>query len=299
MATILERTYEFLNNGIGIIPITFRDKRPDFTLLKDGNSSSWEKYKTSLPNTELLDVWFTHGFHNYGVITGWSNLVVLDFDNYTEWIRWRMWASSKETAAHVANHAYQVKTARGVHVYIRINNQERARKIQNIDIKSMGGYVLGAGSVHPSGAVYTALRETLYFPLVNILSDVLPAALLIHDTSITPHNTQYAANIADPWETASHPKVYTDDLVKKIRKTVRIESFFPNAVSTSANSRWLMTVCPFHDDKNPSFWLDTQRQICGCHTKCTDKPLDVINLFSKLYSVNNTEAIWALAKMLG
>ena len=62
----------------------------------------------------------------------------------------------------------------------------------------------------------------------------------------------------------------------------------------AAGSR-MMIQCPFHDDKTPSFWIDTQRGLCGCHT-CGMKPLDVINLFARLNQVSNQEAIRELGK---
>ena len=53
--------------------------------------------------------------------------------------------------------------------------------------------------------------------------------------------------------------------------------------------RWLTGLCPFHDDKNPSFWIDTKRGLFGCHG-CGARG-DVINLFAKLKGLTVVQAI--------
>lgn len=294
---ILINATKFADLGISVIPILYRDKRPDSSLLpRDTNGqASWEPFKTQLPTLETLRAWFASGQINYGIISGWRDLVVIDFDDAQEYTRWLFWARNNPVSANVANHAYRVRTARGVHVYVRIPHIERTRKIGKIDIKAAGGYVLGPGSTHPSGALYTALTSSFHFPVVSALGDILPASLLLSDATVTTPIPPQSAN-ADIWQRVDHPFTYTEKLIDKLRRDYRVESFFPNAKSSSADGRWFLDVCPFHDDKNPSFWIDTQRQICGCFSGCTPKPLDSINLFAQLYGLTNRDAIRAMTQ---
>jgi DNA primase len=88
----------------------------------------------------------------------------------------------------------------------------------------------------------------------------------------------------------------TTDVVDQIKEYYRLEDFFPQR-SPSGGDFW-MTRCPFHDDKNPSFWLNLEEQICDCHAGCMDKPMDVINLYAALNDLTNREAILMLAKGL-
>jgi len=53
--------------------------------------------------------------------------------------------------------------------------------------------------------------------------------------------------------------------------------------------RFVPAHCPFHDDKEPSFWIDTDRNLWGCHA-CGVRG-DVINLYARLKGLTNTEAI--------
>lgn len=281
---ILQNAVKFLETGIGVIPVAYKDKRPDFRLIQ-----SWEPYKTELPSWDQVKQWFQSGLHNYGVIAGWRNLVVLDFDDMPEYSAWLGWAMAAGGQAQwTAHNAYRVATSRGVHVYIRLPHREKNRKLGKLDIKG-DGYVLGPGSVHPSGAQYTELRATFDFPLVMALSDVLPTPLLL--------NTQPAAAAWTP--TGPRPtRAAGTGLVKRVRDAYHVEDFFPQARNSGGGGRWMLTTCPLHDDHKPSFWIDTQRQICGCFSGCTPKPLDVINLYARMNGLANSEAIWVMRQAL-
>jgi len=280
----------FLHRGIAVIPVKYRDKRP---LLR------WQQYQSQLPTEQELRWWFAKP-RNIGIITGWQGLTVLDFDDMSDYSKWLLWARSQPGPPEwVSWMAYKVVTSRGVHVYIRLPKPERTRRVGKIDIKCRGGYVIGAGSIHPSGAVYTPLTEHFNFPLVANLSDVLPAAVLAdQDLPAGVVNPVVARSVDDPWLLAMLPRSAPPGtgVIDKIRASLSIESFFGNTIATG--DHWLLTTCPLHDDRHPSFWIDTQRQICGCFAGCTPKPLDVINLFARLHSMSNDDAIAILREQI-
>lgn len=296
MCKTSDTAYRFYNLGIGVIPVRFGDKKPDI--------AAWKEFQTSLPTPLELLTWFDTEQRNIGIVTGWRGLTVLDFDRMDIYGRWMLWAKRDRlsTASMVARTAYRVSTSRGVHVYIYLPHTEHNRHMDGIDIKAAGGYVLGEGSVHPTGAIYTALTPGVFIPSVESLSDILPASILLtQDTpgiqTPKPLRSAPSAN-TDPWAVAAAATPITTGMVERIRNSLRVESFFPNAITTSYDGRWRMTQCPLHDDQNPSFWLDTERQICGCHAGCTSRPLDVINLYARLYGLSNRDAILALARMV-
>jgi hypothetical protein len=55
------------------------------------------------------------------------------------------------------------------------------------------------------------------------------------------------------------------------------------------HKRFATCACPFHDDKKPSFWIDQERNLWGCHT--CEISGDVINLYAELEGLNVREAI--------
>lgn len=293
----------FWNRGIAVVPIHYRSKVPEVR---------WKQYQAVPPTMQELEGWFGGStLHNLGIVCGWSGLAVLDFDTMAEYAKWRVWSRRIGGRARiVSEQAYRVRSSRGVHVYIRLAAAEPGRslgKVQvlgRLDVKGKGGYVLGPGSVHPSGAVYTPMQEAWIFPLCAALSDVLPTALLVTHTELPKNVTTPVVGLpveSDPWECALNAGAMGPGAVERVRALWKVEMFFTDLEHTSNDGRWYRCRCPFHDDHDPSFWLDTERQICGCFSSgCSahDRPLDVINLYARLYGLSNTDAIGHLARKL-
>lgn len=274
--------------GVATIPIRYRDKRPAL--------ASWEEYQHRLPSDTELVKWFSRPFTNIAVVVGWRNLVVIDFDADTEYERWQLWLSRKPVYRWIRN-TYQVKTARGMHVYVITAQPASNAKLPGIDVKAQSGYVLAPPSVHPSGHVYTQFSGDL--PVrIEALSDILPAELLAVHTqqpkTVTSAPVPPVVISDDPWSHAEYPLDPDRDLIEQIKERYRIEQFFPRL--RSRHGRWHMTNCPFHDDRNPSFWIDIERQLCGCFAGCTSQPYDVIDLYARMHNLSIPDAIRIMAR---
>jgi len=291
---------QFLDRGIAVIPLRHRGKEPASELM----GGTWERYKSQLPTQYDLRRWLFSEWQNYGVVMGWGNLAVIDFDDPRAYEIWQLWFSQIRGDDIYGGLPYLVKTARGAHVYIRLYGDYQNQRRAGVDLK-VHGYVAGPGCVHPSGAVYTPQNTAYYFPRVFSLDTILPLDLfpLVSESAIERKATLPLAPIAvqkqdyDAFQAASGA-TESADLIKKVKSYVRIESFFPEAVGTSMDGRWLAAVCPFHDDQKPSFWIDARRQICGCHV-CNMKPMDVINLYARMHTLNETQAVSQLAREIG
>lgn len=300
---LLETARYWLNHGIATIPIQYRDKRPAAKLLPSGK---WEGYKTELPTDTELQTWFISSLRNIGLIVGWNNLLVVDFDDIDTYNRWMLWACKMGGLVEmVARRTYQVKTSRGMHVYVFTQNRELNRKLPGIDIKAQGGYVLIPPSIHPSGHVYAAVNEAAHILSINSLADILPSDMLVQAAHETEYRnpgvaaTMQAKHVlqSDPWESALHVPDPTRDMILQVRERHHILDYLPDARRTSRDGRWWRAGCPFHEDSNPSFWVDAQRGICGCFGGCTPKALDVIGLYARLAGVTNRDAILYLARI--
>jgi len=300
MKTLLEYAEKFIKLHIAVIPIRYKDKRPAVSMLPDGK---WEDYKTRLPTDTELQQWFSTRLRNIGVVVGWNNLVVLDFDNLSVYNKWLLWVARKGGWAQViADQTYQVRTARGVHVYVYTKERELNRKLPGIDIKAQGGYVLVPPSIHPSGAVYTSVDDRAEILSIGTLSEILPAELLATSAENTEfQNPGIGAIVAakratgnDPWESAINVPDPTRDMIRQVREHNNLLDWFPDASRTSRDGRWWRAKCPFHADKSPSFWIDVQRGVCGCFSGCTSKPLDVVNLYARLHGCSDREAIFGM-----
>lgn len=289
----LDTAQTFYALEVATIPVHYRKKEPAL--------GSWRPYQTQLPSPPTILSWFSQPM-NIGIVTGWQGLLVLDFDELNTYHRWQWWALRQgrfSLAARIAKTAYRVSTSRGIHVYLWVDTPERNRKLPGIDVKARNGYVLGEGSVHPSGALYQALTPGMIIPRVNTLSDVLPAPILLQSDqkpNVQPlHPPSILSN--DPWSYVDRTTPITTHLVDEIRAKLRITDLLGHTERTSSDGRWLRCQCPLHDDDDPSFWIDTKQGLCGCFAGCTPKPLDVINLYARLHGLSNREAIFALQKV--
>jgi hypothetical protein len=284
----------FLSAGISVIPLHHRSKVPML--------ASWEPYKSQLPTNTEYQSWFATDWNNYGVVAGWCNLVIIDFDNIEYFNIWKLHCNSMWV--NIADVAFKVRTQRGMHVYVTTEtpdcNGKRIAKKGGIDIQAQGKYVVGPGCVHPSGHVYEPIGEMI-FPCVESIEMILPLNLFpsvscddveFHGEPVAfaPINTQY-----DVWDVASGGEM---DLISKVKASVRIETLFSGVERSSADGRWLKALCPFHDDAHQSAWIDVRRQIAGCQV-CGFKPMDVLNVYARMHNMNESAAVGALAAEVG
>lgn len=291
----LENAKQFLSMGIAVIPLRHRGKEPESAMM----GGTWERYKAQLPTEYDLIRWLGSGWQNYGVVMGWNNLAVIDFDNADVF---EIWQGYFKMIRRVYDQPYIVRSARGAHVYITLPGEYQNSKRVGVDIK-VHGYVAGPGSVHPSGVTYTPEATEYQFPEVYDLDTLLPPELF---PPVTPSESQSVVNPLpvvftgqteyDPFEAAG--RANSMDLVSVVKASVRIEDVFPDRIKTSADGRWWAAKCPFHDDKRPSFWIDTRLQLCGCQV-CGMKPMDAINLYARMNHMSESNAVSAMAEKCG
>ena len=284
---------EFLKSGISVIPLHHRSKEPAI--------KAWQPFQTILSTELEINKWLSSDWLNYGVVCGWKNLMVIDFDDTTAFEIWLDYFLLLNKHECIYPMPYIVKTARGAHVYLSVPGGDRANeKRRSVDLK-FHGYVVGPGSVHPNGTQYAAVGE---FQLVEVysLDTILPLELFprvapamcanpMQPVKIVTSHTEYNA-----FQLAS--TAMGADLITRVKQAVRIESLFATTYKTSADGRWLSTLCPFHEDHNPSMWIDTRRQLCGC-ASCNMRPMDLVNLYSRMHNLSNSDAITALARECG
>lgn len=275
--TLLEIAQTWQQNGFSTIPIYYQSKKPMIR---------WRDYQNTPPTELELLQWFPSEMRNIGLITG-NGLVVIDFDVQEVFDYWYRLFPIK---------TYMVKTRRGVHVYVRTKEPAKNYHGSLLDIKAEDGYVLIPPSIHPSGFQYVIKTPP---PILSIekLSDILPEIFTPEPEKILSELsvTQYKSD--DPWEIADGAISIDKTSVTEIRKKISLLNFLPGAESSSRDNRWYITLCPFHEDHTPSFWIDTVRGICGCR-KCNIKEMDVIDLFARLNRISNQESIQELAKMM-
>jgi hypothetical protein len=146
-----------VERGFHVFGLTPKDKIP---------LPGSQGFKDSKPPSDplVLSPWEQDSNRNIGIDLGLSDLCVLDFDKPDSI---PAWLNELKT--------YKVRTAKGVHLYFRGARKTTKLYVNNQvvgDIKSAGGYVLAAGSVHPEGPVYTTIDNSEIAPLPERVNEL-------------------------------------------------------------------------------------------------------------------------------
>jgi len=278
MTEVYSQAKKWVSSQIPVLPIVYQSKRA---------MVEWERYQSTLPTQEELANWFYSTYRNLGVIVG-NGLVVIDFDVQEVFDYWHT-----EFCAKYPQGTFMVKTRRGVHVYIKTQEPAKNHHNELLDVKAERGYVLAPPSVHPSGFAYRILSDN---PILQVekLSDVLPEFYTPEAETINQYyeGANNYQRYSDPFEEADNAREHD---LGAIRERYSMLDFLKGVRRSDRGGRWFVANCPFHDDANPSFWVDTARKVGGCR-KCNIKTMDVINLFGRLNHISNTEAIRRLGE---
>ena len=276
----LDLIFWFVSRGFSVIPCYLGSKIPKI---------KWGKYQRQLPTEGELLSWFRIP-SNAAVVTGTNNLTVIDFDDVNEYLTWSLWAMTDGSpAAHqIFFDSYKVRTARGIHLYTRCTNDVKNLHFGKIDVKGRGGLVTLPGSIHPSGAIYTEY-QTGDFPIWSELSEIFPAETLQLMERIEPARRMIVDRDVTEYSAAQVLDMEVGVNIDDVKRAHKIEDYINDITFTG--DHWGVAKCPFHgEDSHPSMWIDTKRQLCGCFT-CTSTPMDVINLYSRLHNLSNSDAI--------
>ena len=284
MNKLLEVAMMYKRNNITAIPITRKSKLPQF---------HWRAWCDKLPTIPHLYSWFDTENKNIAILCGGiNNLVVLDFDNmqlYDEWLN-KCFRRDDEWEL-VAEDAYSVVTARGMHVYLRTPERIPNRKLKiGVDIKSHGSYVLVPPSLHPDGWRYKSDGGEFHLILVNDIADVIDIPPVeVPKTPDFDFIIDYDKNIHS-----------CNDRIETIKQMIPMLDYCRSLTQMECKSsgRWWYGRCVnlSHEDKNPSFRVDAKNNLCTCLSpSCVlneeQHGIDVIELHARLYNMSTKDAV--------
>lgn len=249
----------WLFRGVRLVPIQPRSK-----CLVAG----FGPYSQHITTEDAAWFWFQERACNLGLVTG-GGLVILDFDQVKDYDAWRLaWPGLAST--------YTELTARGAHVFLA-GESASGQLAGGVEVKGRGAVVMSAPSVHPGGVKYKP---------VNQEAVILPV----------PANFPLLSDSSKPLSKKSTLPLSGKDTIARIKAAFPVLDLAQTLTPLrSKDDRWWHGRCPFHDDKQASFWVDAQRGLWGCYA-CQVRG-DIINLYahSQGLSVNNAIAALAVA----
>lgn len=97
----------------------------------------------------------------------------------------------------------------------------------------------------------------------------------------------------------------TRGIISQIKNALPLLDLIAQEVPTlqtfgNPGARWITARCPFHkagQEKEPSFWIDTRRNLWGCHA--CGKHGDAVNLYAALHGLTVNQAIDDLRDRVG
>jgi len=276
-AALIPTARRWYDAGCTPIPLLYARKKP---------AIYWRNWQNERPAwSEVCQSFATRLYRGIGVLTGTSsnNLVVLDFDTVLAYARWKATTGSLDT--------FTVRTGRGFHVYVRLSHPPlHTLSMEGGEVKA-SGYVVAPPSTHPSGAEYRQYSTTTNIHEARDLHE-LGVRLIVDDKP-------------KPAPVESKPRHEGYSIIEEIKALYPLTtllSLHTELYPSDQEGRFLMAVCPFHDDHSPSLWVNTELQICGCfspHCPAHGRAVDVINAYGLLTGIQNGEAIADLAYQLG
>lgn len=146
-----------IQNGWKVMPVKKRNKLPHFDLIKRGHLDATDDW-------DLVNFWFSVDPNmNYGINCQASGLIVLDVD-------FRNGGDIRDWMVPT----YTVETGNGFHLYYEADRELTyfGHLPNGVDIKYKG-FVVGEGSIHSTGKVYTKTNNNPIAKLDEQMREIL------------------------------------------------------------------------------------------------------------------------------
>lgn len=270
-----ETALQWRDLGVATIPILAHSKSPAL--------DSWKKYQTELPTLRELRIWFENTNYGICVVTGWADLVVIDWDDA---LAYSQWLASLNGAYSLVARTYRVQTRRGVHLYFRCRDVQ-GWKGPRVDVKAAGGYVLAPPTIHPSGHQYMAIGAIENIQRITAIEDLLPDYRIEQNQCL---DCQSSHRDIDPFDAAMREHECAGITAAEIKARVGWPDILPGI--GDVGRRQVKILCPLHGETSPSFVIypDGYAHCFGC-----DFHGDVIDAWGAMHNLTTAQAMTDLA----
>lgn len=269
----------WLEQGAELLPV-----QPHSKYLVQGYGLNLDRVRDG---ASALHWWQPGSSYNLAIITP-PGLLALDFDDLNLFTTWQ--ASIPSVLAVT----YQETSPRGFHVFFWCTVSD-VRLVKGVEIKRV--ILVAPSQVFSNNYLFTyrAISAAAGIVKVDDYKSVISSLLLSDcDASSRPETSSKGA-------VSLSREIRQGDLVVRIKNRYRLYDLMSSITKLRSSDRgagrWYMGLCPFHEEDNPSLWLDNLRGVFGCHA-CGARG-DVINLYAWLYCHESvTEAIEQMAEGL-
>lgn len=259
---------EWLGRGFHILPIQPNTKK---------QVQGFGLHLSRITNIQQAAQWWKDQPINYNLaVIAPADKFIIDFDDWGIYNYWLKQVS--ETIAHTYT---EITPNHGAHVFLSGTIPPNFKPIKHVEIKQV---VLVAPSeidhsdyeVFFDGDIVSGCIEEIFFPL-----------------SKSPLSEPARDPIVKSGEGRSQ------NLLEAIKTKYTIlglmQTLFPK-IKILGRGRFVTSCCPFHEETEPSFWIDTERNLFGCHA-CKVRG-DAINFYALAHHLDNGHAISQMSRSL-
>jgi putative DNA primase/helicase len=260
------------------IPKQLRKQKYRFILVEAKGKKPIETRWTDNNNYDFENSKLKNHKGNYGIIGGYGDLIILDFDD----------SETEQKLRHYLPATFIVETGTGGKHYYYTTNKADSYKIRRtgkeektlIDIQGVGKQVIGPGSTHPNGNKYKVFNDEKIAGLDNIK---LKTILLEH---LEPNEL---------------PKAWLKDLriskgsneIDEIKNKLSVAQLLREEGYNPSSSM----LCPFHNDKTESAGVFDNGDKFNCFA--CNVGGDVIAIYQELKKTDFKTTIKELTDKLG
>lgn len=279
--TTIESALTWLERGAWLLPC-----QPGSKYLVRGFGPHLDKIKTQAGAWRWWAAAKNKPAYNLAVLAP-DNLLILDFDDEQLFYHWQD-AIPAELAA-----TYHETSRRGWHVFYWLPWPATSISAMAAGVENKRVCVVAPSKVE------SFVYQPIEYPILELSPTQAEKALfsLLSEKPIQ-QNTQRAAGA--PSRGSDHRGAAgADDLITQIKagyNLVDLASTLTELLPSGQGGRWMRARCPFHEDSKPSFWVDVERGLWGCHA-CGIRG-DVINLYARTNGLSISEAIRRMAGSL-
>jgi hypothetical protein len=271
---VYKAALDWLDRGFHLLPIQPGTKR---------QAQGYGLHQQHITNMQQAAHWFNNlSKFNLAVIAP-EDKFVIDFD---DWGLYLWWVRFVKHFCNAPSSYTEITPNDGAHVFINGQVPQTFSPIPHVEIKRV---VLVAPSVLAGittpyevmidGEIYSGSLDAVLFPLSKSPPQLAPASR--------------AARVAPPNLARSNNKL--DRIKSKFSILDLMRKHHPK-VALHGRGRYITACCPFHAEKESSFWIDTEKNLFGCHACKTHG--DVINFFALVHHIENSKAIEEMSKAL-
>jgi hypothetical protein len=226
----------WLSKGWGVVPCQPNSKR-----LVMG----FGPYRSKLEDASKIEYWLSFRNYNLAVIAPADGLI-LDFDDPD------LYADFCVKCSEVAKSYTEATPGGGAHVFIQVVKQVPIEPVEGLELKRIS-------VVYPS--VVNGRRYDVVGGKIERVE--LPQALKNFGSVKLPPSPPVEAVRRSCGQI--EPKMRPIEKSKQLWPIVTFLQFFAPRVQLRGTGRFMQALCPWHEDKRPSLWVDTERNLWGCH----------------------------------